>query len=132
MPVLWNDRFFFEDPLTRASRLMHLLDDGREQWGTLREEKDRYVLVVPLPGLSEKDVEVSVQERAVTLKINRRPGVEDDAAAQPFSAARSLQLPVKLDADRVAASMKNGLLTVSLPRLGAAAPRQVPVAALPA
>lgn len=132
MPTLWNDRFFFEDPLSRASRLMQLLDDGREHWGTLREEKERYVLVVPLPGLSEKDVEVSVQDRVVTLKINRRPGVDEEAAAQPFSAARSLQLPVKLDAEKVAASMKNGLLTVALPRLGAAAPRQIPVAGLPA
>lgn len=88
-------------------------------------------LVAQLPGLDAENLSLSVVGDTLTLK-----GARDDAAGddqvhrrerQSGSFTRSVQLPYEIEADEVAASFKNGVLEVDLPRARAGRPRQINV-----
>ena len=76
-----------------------------------------------MAGVSEKDLDISVTNDMVTIKGSRMPEQKvrsSDYYYQelywgPFS--RSIILPVDIDADSAKASMKNGILTIRLPKL---------------
>jgi HSP20 family molecular chaperone IbpA len=75
-------------------------------------------IVAQLPGLTEKDVNVEVGSDVVTIKGEKK---EEKSANNSFSTVsqsfvRTVQLPCKVDGDKVKATLKNGVLTVSLPK----------------
>ncbi len=130
---LLNDRFF-DASLDRVNRAFQTLERENETWGTLKDEKEHYTLLVPLPGLTEKDVEINATERGISLKANKRTIAQEGwkpvwSERQAFALNRSLALPSRIDADKVQASLKNGLLTITLPKLGAGSARNIPVQA---
>ena len=130
---LLNDRFF-DASLDRVNRAFQTLERENETWGTLKDEKEHYTLLVPLPGLTEKDVEISATERGISLKANKRNITQEGwkpvwSERQAFALNRSLALPSRIDADKVQASLKNGLLTVTLPKQGSGSARSIPVQA---
>lgn len=127
---LLNDRFFDESS-QRMNRIFEALHQAHDGWGTLRDEKEQYVLVVPLPGLTEKDVEINATERSIHLKTGRRNLQNEGwtmiwSERQPLGLSQALALPTRIDPDKVQASLKNGLLTVTLPKQGVV-PRSIPV-----
>jgi HSP20 family protein len=77
-----------------------------------------------LPGLDEKDVEISVEEGALTLRGEKRSEVEDkDRGYSERSYGRferRIGLPKGIDRDQASASFRNGVLTVTLPKTEAA------------
>ncbi|MBB6189910.1 HSP20 family protein [Sphingobium wenxiniae] len=77
-----------------------------------------------LPGLDEKDVEISVEEGALTLRGEKRSEVEDkDRGYSERSYGRferRIGLPKGVDRDQASASFRNGVLTVTLPKTEAA------------
>lgn len=130
---LLNDRFF-DASFNRMNRAFQTPERENETWGTLKDDKDHYTLLVPLPGLTEKDVEISATERGISLKANKRDIAQEGwkpvwSERQAFALNRSLALPSRIDADKVQASLKNGLLTVTLPKQGSGAARNIPVQA---
>lgn len=85
-----------------------------------------------VPGVKDKDLELSVQENSVTVKGQRADSVPEgyavhrkERAAQRF--ARSFALPAKVDAERVEAVLRLGILTLTLPKAKEAQPRQINV-----
>lgn len=94
---------------------------------------DELVLVTEAPGLSPEDVAVSVIGNTLTLSVKPKP--EDAAngtvvhrrerAHQP--ATRTLELPHRVDADKVQAQMKHGMLIMRMPRAAEDRPRQINV-----
>jgi HSP20 family protein len=97
-------------------------------------EDDRNVYVEALaPGVDPKSLDLSVMQGALTIK-GEKPGLaqvsaeayhRNERAAGRF--VRSVELPVEVDAGRVSADYRNGLLLVTLPKAEAARPRQVPI-----
>jgi HSP20 family protein len=92
------------------------------------------VLRAEVPGLSQNDVELTIDEKTLSLKGERRDNVPEgysvhrkERAAYRF--ARSFALPAKIDPDQVEASLKHGVLTVTLPKAKEAQPRQINVRA---
>jgi HSP20 family protein len=75
-----------------------------------------------LPGLSEKDLEVSLTDRMLTIKGERREEAEEkkkDYHVQECSYGRierTVYLPDGLDVEKAKASFKNGVLTIELPK----------------
>ncbi len=75
-----------------------------------------------LPGLDEKDIEVSLTREALTIKGEKREEREEKGkdyyrSERSFgSFTRTIPLPVEIDAEKAAASFKKGVLTVKLPK----------------
>jgi HSP20 family protein len=99
----------------------------------VREEDGRYVLEAELPGLSEKDIEVKVENDMLTLASKREDSREEkrngyvlrERSTRGFS--RSFVLPNDVDREHIQARLENGLLVMELPKTEAAKPRQIEV-----
>ena len=99
------------------------------------ETKDAFVYRAEVPGLGEGDVAVQVEDGALLLrgerKVPAREGYEPRLRERgAYAFARKLPLPGRVDAEGVTATMKDGVLTVTLPKAKDALPRQIPVKAL--
>jgi HSP20 family protein len=74
------------------------------------------------PGISEKDVEISVQDDILTIRGEKRAEHEDKNASRHLvernygAFARSFQLPPGYDPDKISASFDKGVLTLTLPK----------------
>jgi HSP20 family protein len=87
-----------------------------------------------LPGIEEKDIQVQLEDGVLTIRAERTAGVKDDDAkevrhVETFHGKyeRSLRLNVDVDADGVKAVYRNGILTVTMPKVPAAKPRVIQV-----
>lgn len=93
------------------------------------------VVQADVPGLTEKDLEITLHENVLTLvgragKPNAREGYvvhRQERAALSFQ--RSFALPAKVDGEKTLASVKDGVLTVKLAKAAEAKPRQIAVRA---
>lgn len=101
----------------------------------VEEDEERFILHVELPGVSADDVEVSLEENVLTIAGERR--FYDDKEAEGFRRLerqfgrfhRAVRLPDRVDGDRVDASYRDGLLTISVPKAEDAKPRRIQVQA---
>ncbi len=97
------------------------------------EREDAWVLRSELPGFSENEIDISVTGSTVTLRVQRKtaPKAEGDKqeAKVAYQFERSFELPTKVDPEKVAAELKLGILTVTLPKASEAKPRQIAVKA---
>jgi HSP20 family protein len=98
------------------------------------EEKDNEIVVkADIPGVSEKDLEVRLENNTLTLKGERKFEKEDKQKGYHRiergygSFVRSFALPAAVDADKVQAHYKDGVLTVTLPKTEAAKARKVKI-----
>lgn len=86
-----------------------------------------------VPGLSPEDIEISVVNDTLTLKGERRPeplgeGESLHRQERGFGQfSRTLQLPFRVDADKVEAVFKRGILSITLPRTEQDRPRKISV-----
>ena len=87
-----------------------------------------------LPGIEEKDIQVSLEDGVLTIRAERTAEVKSEDAkevrhVETFHGKyeRSLRLPAEVDADAVRAEYRNGILTVTLPKLAQVPPRVIPV-----
>jgi HSP20 family protein len=99
----------------------------------LVEAEDHFVLKADLPGLSEEDVSVEVQDGTLTISGERSAEHETkgegyhrvERAFGTFS--RSLTLPRGIDADRVSAEFDKGVLEVRIPKPEEQKPHRVEI-----
>jgi HSP20 family protein len=97
-----------------------------------RDEGSALVLSAELPGLAEGDVKLTVNQDVLTLEGERRVQVPEGYAAHrqergPMRFSRSFTLPCKVDAEHTQASLRDGVLKVTLPKAPEARPRQIAV-----
>jgi len=91
------------------------------------------VLKTELPGIDPKDVEVRVEENRLYLKGERK--FEKEVNEESYhriersygSFARSFALPNSIDADKVTAEYKDGVLSLTLPKREEAKPKTIKV-----
>jgi HSP20 family protein len=126
------------DEFDRVQReLMRFFDFGGENAGLydrsvapavdLVETADGYELLVDLPGVDKKDLELSVENNVLSLK--------GDAAGKGFfrretwqgSFRRTISLPPAADPEKVRAELKDGVLSVSIGKREELKPRQIAV-----
>ena len=87
-----------------------------------------------VPGLTEKDIDINVTANVVTVKASRKVDAPEGYTAhrrerQSFSFTRSYELPTRVDPDKVQASLKQGVLTLTLPKVAEVQPKKVTVTA---
>ena len=99
----------------------------------LVEADDHFVLKADLPGLSEEDVAIEVQDNVLTISGSRQADHERkeqgwfrlERSYGTFS--RSLTLPEGVDPDRVEASFDRGVLEVRIPKPEERKPRRISI-----
>jgi HSP20 family protein len=99
----------------------------------LVEAEDHFVLKADLPGLAEGDVNIEVQDGALTISGERKAEHEQhergfyriERAFGSFN--RSLTLPDGVDADRIEASFSHGVLEVRIPKPEQRKPRRIAI-----
>jgi HSP20 family protein len=97
------------------------------------ETDNDIVLKVELPGIDAKDVEVRVEDNTLYLKGERKQ--EKEVKEQNYhrversygSFARSFSLPNSIDANKVKAEYKDGLLTLAMPKREEAKPKTIKI-----
>jgi HSP20 family protein len=100
----------------------------------LVEAEDHFVLKADLPGLSEEDVSVEVQDGALTISGERSAEHETSEGGwyrieRSFgSFQRSLTLPDGVDPDGISAKFDRGVLEVRIPKPEERKPRRVQIA----
>jgi HSP20 family protein len=99
------------------------------------ETKDSLIVKVEVPGMDSKDIQISLQENLLTIKGEKRQEQEEKdehyhRVERTYGMfARSVRLPVTVDASKVAASFKNGLLTITLPKTPTSKGTTIPIKA---
>ena len=101
---------------------------------TFEDTSEAFTVRAEVPGLNEKDVEINVTANVLSLKAARKVEAPEGYTAHrrersSFSFARSFELPTHIDPEKVQASLKQGVLTVTLPKVAEAQPKKVTVTA---
>lgn len=97
------------------------------------EEDDCVFVEAEVPGFAEKDIEVQVAGNELTIRGERKCCQENEAATYHRRErclgefARTLTLPFEVNTEKVEATLKEGLLTVKVPKAESAKSRLVPV-----
>jgi len=86
------------------------------------EEKDKYVIKADLPGLDKEDIDVAVSKNVLTIKGERKAEKERQEKDYYYceryygNFLRSISLPGSIDAAKIAATYKDGILSLELPK----------------
>jgi HSP20 family protein len=117
---------FFDDmptqrPYGQRYPAMNVWEDGDAAW-----------IESELPGLTMGDLEVTVAGSEVTITGERKMAEQKDAAWHRRERShgrftRTLTLPWEIDADKVEAHLRDGVLTVKLPKCESCKPKKVKV-----
>ncbi len=93
------------------------------------ETDDGLTLVADVPGLDQKSLEINVDKGILTIE-GKAPAGSGEMLYREFSMAgywRQFQLPDTIDANNAKAEIKNGVLTLNLPKVEAAKPKRIEV-----
>ena len=130
----------FEELERLFERMSHQFDDATHAWESedpfgrwkaefesmaidLVEHDDEFVATVDLPGFERDDVSIRVTDHTLRIEAEHEEATEETEAQylrrerRHESTHRSIQLPEEVDKENVDARMKNGVLTVTLPKL---------------
>ena len=139
---LRSDRVAYRDPFTSLTRELF----GWDPFGDYRVSKqtqsfapsfevmergDAYVLRADLPGVKEDDVDVSLHQNVLSISGSRQ--AEDRKEGDTYylyersygSFARSFSLPDAADGEKIAASLTDGVLTVTIGKKAESRPRKI-------
>ena len=101
---------------------------------SLRDTKEAFVLTAEVPGLSDKDLEIAATSESLTVSGERKAGAPEGYAAHrrergDYRFSRSFAMPARVDVERISAEVRNGLLTVTLPKHPEVRPKPIAVKA---
>ena len=88
------------------------------------EENDELVIKAEMPGIRKKDLDISLDGDVLTLKAEKKEEKEEGEKGTTHYTrerrfgqyVRSILLPTRVDAEKVAATLKKGLLEIRLPK----------------
>lgn len=97
----------------------------------VKETKDAYVFKADLPGIDEKDLDISLTGNRLTVSGKRE--AEERQESETYYAyersygsfSRSFTLPDGADVDHAEADLKNGVLLISIPKRPEHQPRKI-------
>ena len=95
------------------------------------EKPDAFVIISDIPGVDEKDVDVKIEKNHLSITANvESASIDAEARVREYRLGdykRVLELPRDVDASKAEASMKNGVLKITLPKLEEQKARKVEV-----
>jgi len=125
----------FRDLLTLHERIERLSGEHAAGWAPpvdLYETPDRYEVIVEVPGLSREQIQIHVQDGTLTIEGERR---SPDGSCELYHRverghgrfARSFQLRDVIDSSEISADLRDGVLTISVPKTPQPETRRIPV-----
>ena len=145
MTQYWLSDPWRGDPLPSVEELRRGLDDlfqrasgsalrraGAHPPVNLYETADAYFLTAELPGLGREDLDISIDGNRITLRGERHIDHPADASLhraerRAGTFRRTFELPKNIDADKVQAKHRNGVLMVQIPKAEQNQPRRIAV-----
>lgn len=126
--IRW-DPFRELTPLFSAEEMKGLFNPDVD----VKETENAYVFEADVPGIKEKDIEVSLTGNRLTMSGKREEEKREEKETY-FSTertygsfTRSFTLPAGTDPEHVMANLKDGVLVITVPKLPNAQPKKVPV-----
>ena len=135
---LFNDVFENRMPSFNYSKRMEIPKVD------VTQSKDSYILEMDLPGRSENDVNLELDQNVLTISSVKETNEEknldkkDDSSDESkwiikerhtSSFSRRYTLPDDIDSENVKATFKNGVLNITIPRKALAAPKRIAITA---
>ena len=106
----------------------------------VKETDDAYIMEMELPGYKDKDVEISLKDRILSVSSKREESGEKKADSKDNKApeylirerrmssfSRKFTLPADINPDGVKAAFKDGILEISIPRRPENQPRMIEI-----
>ncbi len=126
-----NDDSYFDYPAhlqylrdLQAKNFSEIEDDSVvwEPSMDIRETDDAYVINVDLPGIDRKDLKLSFEDNVLTIAGQKKSHHDDNVRAFHTERLfghfkRTLLIPEKVNADEIKASYKDGVLTITIPKV---------------
>lgn len=125
---------FFDDAFFQSFRRPEA--EGDQPWFPsvdLSQTADKFLVKVDLPGLTAKDIEVTVENQTLSLSGERKfEHAEENETFNRIERSygrftRTFQLPANVDAAKVGATFKDGVLHVEIPKAEAAKSRRIEI-----
>jgi HSP20 family protein len=129
------------------TRLNRMMDEAFGRWNgetvgsawipscDVREDQEHLTITLDLPGVKPEDVKLSLENNVLTVRGERRQEAEQKEERwhryerSYGSFERSFTLPSTVDPERVQATTDHGVLTIQIPKVERARPREIPVKA---
>jgi HSP20 family protein len=140
--------FFEGDPFQELDRLQRQMDSlfqnvaGRERYShrvgvyplvNISEDQDQIYVRGELPGVNPEDLDITIKEQHLVIRGERKIPMEEKNAnyhrreRESGFFRRVLRLPAQVDPNKVEASCKDGVLTITLAKPEEVKPRQITV-----
>jgi HSP20 family protein len=150
-PIIRSTNPAYADVSTFQSRLNRLVDEAFRGWPAttheegsslvgqwippvdILEDKDAVHIMAELPGVKPEDVKISLENNVLTVRGEKRQVAEESTDRvhryERYYGVfeRSFAVPTSVDADHIKASFELGVLTVRLPKVERAKPRQIEI-----
>jgi HSP20 family protein len=99
---------------------------------SLWDEGRALVLRADVPGVAEKELDLQLTQDVLTISGERRSDAPEGYSVHrqeraPARFSRSFTLPTKVEGDKISATLKDGVLTVTMPKTPESQPRQIAV-----
>ena len=109
--------------------------EDRGSWSPaveISESNEEIVLTAEVPGLEEKDIHLSVEDRFLSLSGERSVEKKEDCDCLRSERwygkfSRTFRLPEVADVNNIRAELKSGVLTITVPKKEEAKPKQIEV-----
>jgi HSP20 family protein len=123
----------FEEPLAEFTRSSQQFLGGWLPAVDMYEDKDNIFVRAELPGMKKEEIDISLHEGMLTL-AGERKNEERHKDAEVYRSERfvgrfqrTISLPTPVLAEKVQATYRDGMLTVTLPKSEEAKPKQIEV-----
>jgi len=116
------DNFFRTFEMSMMTPFSDLSEGVFQPRVEVRESSKDIRISAELPGIDEKELDVSIANNCLTIKGEKREEKEDDTSGYHRmertygSFQRSIPFPCEIDKDKAQATFKRGVLTVNLPK----------------
>jgi HSP20 family protein len=124
---------FFELPFWSSFGRAGQLFTGWSPALDLYQSNDNVIAVVELPGMRKGDIEISLHDGTLTISGERRRESSSNGEKAERTERyigrfrRSIALPTSVDATKVSATYRDGILTVTLPKAEEVKPKQIQI-----
>jgi HSP20 family protein len=130
--TFWDLQRQLLDPVFRAGRAEDLGLTGQGPAIDIYEDNEGFYLTGDVPGFTAESFQIRYENRTLTISGERRQEELEGVRyhrRESFSGRfqRSFSLPLDIDIDKITAELKEGVLTVFLPKHESSKPRQIKV-----
>ncbi len=95
-------------------------------------QEDDYVAIIELAGINKDDLEIEAKENVIRVKGNKQANYPEGASAHRRERVfgtfdRTISVPIRIDAGRLKAEYRDGILALHIPRAEADKPKKVAI-----